>query len=70
MESILSAFLVPEQSIKRKLEQVLEKDLKESVSQGIIQNTKLLAYIKQKTPISFIEYPTTKFSQFTSAKQV
>lgn len=69
IESIISAFLIPEQNTNTS-HYTSGKDLKKSILHGIIQNKKLFAYIKAKTPPSFIEYPTHKLTKLETSGQV
>lgn len=65
-ESIIGAFLVPEQENDH-MNDLTNDDFQKKILEGIIQNTKLFDYVKEKTSFSFMECSTHKLAQFRNA---
>lgn len=62
-ESIMAAFLIPEQDTVG----ISREDFQRSIMDGVINNKKLFDHIRRRTPISFMEYSTHKLAQFKNA---
>jgi len=65
-ESIMGAFLIPEQENDH-MNELTNDDFQKRISDGIIWNMKLFDYVKEKTSFSFMECSTHKLAQFRNA---